>query len=112
MKKIVILITVLFSLLSTNTFAKDAITKATFIVSGNCDMCKSRIEKAAKVKGVSNATWNEESHVLTVAYAPSKISLDEIQQNIANAGYDTEKFKAEQDTYNKLPECCQYSRKK
>ncbi len=112
MKKIVTLITVLFSLLSTNTFAKDAITKTSFIVSGNCDMCKTRIEKAAKVKGVVNASWNEDSHVLAVAYAPSKISLDEIQQNIAKAGYNTEKFKAELDAYNKLPECCQYIDKK
>lgn len=101
-----------FLLFSVNVFAKDAITKTTFTVSGNCEMCKERIENAAKVKGVVKASWDEETHVLTVAYAPIKISLDEIQQNIANAGYDTEKFTAEKEAYNKLPQCCQYSGKK
>ena len=75
--------------------AKDAITKTSFKVSGNCDMCKERIEKAAKIEGVKNAT---------------KTTLDQIQQNIANAGYDTPMFKSTEENYKKLPQCCQYSK--
>ncbi len=33
----------------------------TFKVSGNCGMCKTKIEKAAKDAGASSATWNEET---------------------------------------------------
>ena len=42
----------MITLFSANTFARDILTKATFKVSGNCDMCKERIEKAAKINGV------------------------------------------------------------
>jgi len=31
----------------------------TIKVWGNCDMCKARIEKAAKVEGVTKANWDE-----------------------------------------------------
>lgn len=112
MKTILILSTFLLSLFTTNTFAKDSLTKASFIVYGNCGMCKSKIETAAKVKGVANVTWSEETHILTVAYAPAKITLDEIQQNIAKAGYDTDKFKANDKDYKNLHQCCQYDRVK
>lgn len=30
-------------------------------VSGNCESCKSRIEKAAKIEGVTKADWNEKT---------------------------------------------------
>lgn len=102
--------TLFFTLFSVNMYAKDVITKTSFKVSGNCDMCKTRIEKAAKIDGVKNAVWDEETHLLTVAFAPTKVSVDQIQQNIAKAGYDTEKFKAIETDYKKLPQCCQYER--
>jgi copper chaperone CopZ len=111
-KTVLILITFLFTVLSVNVFAKDATTKTSFKVNGNCDMCKKRIEKAAKISGVKNAEWNEETHILTVAYVPAKITADQIQQSIANAGYDTEKYKALEEDYKKLPQCCQYDREK
>lgn len=44
----------------------------TLQVSGNCDMCKARIEKAAKVEGVSKADWDQKSMVLTVTFDPAK----------------------------------------
>ena len=100
----------MITLLSANTNAKDVFTKTSFKVNGICDMCKSRIEKAAKTEGVKNAVWNEETHILTVAFLPTKVSVDKIQQNIAKAGYDTPKFKAIEIDYKKLPQCCQYER--
>lgn len=109
MKNILIAFTLLVTLFSTG-FAKDVITKTSFKVSGNCDMCKERIEKAAKIEGVKNAVWNQDTHLLTVAFAPEKVTLEKIQQSIANTGYDTEKFKAPESAYNNLPKCCQYEK--
>jgi mercuric ion binding protein len=80
----------------------------TIEVSGNCEMCKVRIEKAAKIDGVSKADWNEKSKVLTLVYNPSKVKSDDVQKRIAAVGHDTSKFKASDAAYNALPECCKY----
>lgn len=78
-------------------------------VSGNCDMCKERIETAAKsVAGVSLAAWNPETKMLQVKYDASKTNSDNIQKAIAKVGHDTEKYRAPNEAYKKLPECCLY----
>ena len=80
-----------------------------FKVSGKCDMCKDRIETAAKsVNGVMKADWNIEKQMLNIDFDPSKTNSDEIQKAIAKVGHDTEKYKAKDEVYNKLPECCLY----
>jgi hypothetical protein len=79
---------------------------------GNCSMCKAHIEKAAKADGVSKASWDKDSKLLTLVYEPSKVKSDDIQKKIAAAGYDTEKFKGDDKAYAKLDACCQYDRKK
>ncbi len=107
---ILIALTILWTFTSLTSFAKDDFTKTSFKVWGNCDMCKKRIEKAAKTDGVKSAVWNEESKLITISFAPAKISVDKIQQNIANSGYDTEKYKANDSAYHQLPQCCQYDR--
>lgn len=81
-------------------------------VSGNCNSCKTRIESAAKLTGVSKAKWNEDTKILTVVYDPSKVKSEDIQKKIALAGHDTEKYKAGNKAYNSLPPCCQYERRK
>jgi mercuric ion binding protein len=108
----------LVAILSINSFAqkldnsKTITTKTeTIKISGNCDLCKARIEKAAKIDGVSKADWNQEAKVLTLVYDPSKVKSDDVQKKIASVGYDTEKFKADDKAYNSLPGCCQYDRK-
>lgn len=110
-KRIFILLTFAFAIFSVTTFAKETLTKASFKVSGNCDECKKRIEKAAKHDGVKSAVWNEETKIITVSFHPAKTSVDRIQQNIAKVGYDTDKYKATEIDYKNLPQCCQYSRK-
>ncbi|NEW84564.1 MAG: efflux RND transporter periplasmic adaptor subunit, partial [Mariniphaga sp.] len=81
----------------------------TFGASGNCDMCKERIEKAAKsVNGVSEAVWDLTTKKIHVKYNGNQTSVETIEKAIANAGHDTEKFKAPDEVYNKLPECCLY----
>ena len=82
----------------------------TFKVLGNCDMCKARIEKAAKIEGVSKAEWNNDTRDLTMVYNPSEVKSDAILIRVAAAGHDTEKFKASDDVYKGLPECCKYER--
>lgn len=79
-------------------------------VQGNCGMCKAKIEKAAKVDGVSKAEWNQDTKKLTLVYDPSKVTTDAVQKKIAAAGYDTEKYKADEKTYNSLDACCKYKR--
>jgi len=83
--------------------------KSTFGVSGNCDLCKERIEKAAKsVAGVSSAVWDIKTKKILVEYNATGTNPDTIQKAIAKAGHDTEKFKATNEAYKLLPECCLY----
>lgn len=81
----------------------------TIKVSGNCEMCKDRIETAAKsVTGVSSADWSTETKMLHVQFDGAKTNLDAIQKVIAKAGHDTDKHKATDAAYKALPECCLY----
>ncbi|MDO9184777.1 MAG: heavy-metal-associated domain-containing protein [Bacteroidia bacterium] len=90
----------------------NGITTSTFKVWGNCGMCKETIEGSVEVEGVSEADWNTETKMIKVSYDTIKISLDQIQKNIAAVGYDNEKYKGDVGAYNNLPECCQYIRRK
>lgn len=78
---------------------------------GNCGMCEKTIESAAKSAGASDADWNTETKVLTVAYKGKKTDLSKIEQAIAAAGYDTQNVTASDVAYQKLHSCCQYDRK-
>ena len=80
-------------------------------VYGECGMCKSRIEKALKHEGITTAAWDDETKILVVTYDPIKITNDDIQKRVAAVGHDTEKFKADDKVYKKLPGCCLYDRK-
>jgi periplasmic mercuric ion binding protein len=79
-------------------------------VLGSCDMCKTRIENAMKVTGITEAVWNEKTHMLKVTYNPSVITNDDIQKKAAAVGHDTEKYRADDKVYDKLPACCHYER--
>ena len=92
-----------------NMKAETAATKTeTIKVSGNCETCKARIEKTAKVDGVSKAEWSEKTKLLTLVYNPSKVKSDDIQKKLAAVGHDTPKYKATDKVYNALPGCCKY----
>ena len=89
--------------------SKMAMTKTeTIKVSGNCESCKARIEKTAKVEGVTKAVWSVKTKMLTLAYNPSKVKSDDIQKSLAAVGHDTPKYKATDKAYNALPGCCKY----
>ena len=82
----------------------------TIKVSGECGMCKKKIEKAAKDAGASYAVWNTQTKVLTVRYNSLSTNSAKIQRKIAGVGYDTPEIKATDQAYHKLDACCQYER--
>jgi copper chaperone CopZ len=84
------------------------IKKESFKVSGNCEMCKNRIESSLKVDGIEAAQWNPDTKVMKVKYDADKITIEKIHQLISAAGYDTDKEKANESAYTSLPKCCQY----
>lgn len=82
----------------------------TVTVYGNCGMCKKTIEKAANEKGIVKADWNIDTDQLTVTFDQTKTNTEAILKKVAYAGYDSDSFRAPDETYKKLPECCQYDR--
>lgn len=101
------------SFAQTSTASKVTSTKTDALkVSGNCEMCKARIEKAAKIDGVSNAAWDAKSKILSVTYNPAKTNMDMIAKNVATVGHDNSKVKADDKAYNALDGCCKYDRMK
>lgn len=117
MKKIkLFLVFAILSATITLTYAQTGTTKPatkteTFKVYGKCEMCKSRIEKTLKTDGVTSADWVIKTNILTVSFDPAKTSADLLGKKLASVGHDTEKFKAPDDVYSKLPGCCHYTRK-
>ena len=109
MKQIRLLLMSAFTLFSLATFAQSKTDS--FKVYGNCNMCKNRIEKAAKLEGVTSAAWNVDTKIMTVTYDNAKVTNEDIQKKIAAVGHDTEKQTAKDDVYKKLPGCCLYDRK-
>jgi mercuric ion binding protein len=92
---------------------KDTIIKDSFSVSGKCMMCKEKIENTAKnIEGVKSAKWNINKQSLKVKFYSKSITLEEIQQEIADIGYDTEMYQATKEAYDALHYCCKYERKK
>src|SRR6187402_3241827 len=77
---------------------KDSIVS--FRVNGACEMCKERIEKTLKVRGVRSAEWNVDSKMLTLVYSPTIVSLLKVHKIIAGVGHDTEFEKAKDAIYN------------
>lgn len=103
------LITLFFISMYAVSFAQQERT-ITFEVAGNCAICKQRIEKAAKINGVSQAIWNTRDGLATVVFNPDITSDRNIKQAIADAGHDTDEVRAEQEVYETLHECCLYDR--
>ncbi|MCL7988981.1 DUF3347 domain-containing protein [Sphingobacterium sp. lm-10] len=94
-----------------NSFAQIKNLKTEIVkVNGNCEMCKETIEKAGNIKNVSNVVWNGQENKATLSYDTEKTSSDDILKQIALAGYDNAKFRAPDEVYASLHECCQYDR--
>ena len=110
MKKSLPLVWLILLLVSSREMQAQTSTVITITlkVSGNCDMCKERIETAAKGKGVKQASWDTETKLLTLTYDTLQTRIEKVHARIAEAGHDTDLKKAKNDTYKALPECCLY----
>jgi hypothetical protein len=108
MKKLISLIIVLLFVSLHIQAQESKVVEAEFKVEGVCGMCKTRIEKAVKIKEVKFAKWDKTTKILKVAYITPKITVDSLMQRIAAIGHDTDKFKADDAVYAKLPKCCLY----
>lgn len=111
MKTLSLVAAILFSMFSINTSTAQSTNSETIKVWGNCGMCKTTIEKAAKKAGAKTADWNEDSKELKVSYSVKKTSSAKIQEAIAKSGYDTQDFTAVKSAYDNLHGCCKYERK-
>ena len=112
MKKLC-LIFLLFASLSFSQSPGYKNKKATFIVKGVCEMCKNRIDVGTvRIKGVKYANWDLTSNNLSIIFNSNKIDLDSIQKRIAAFGHDSGIYKASEEVYNSLPECCFYKANK
>lgn len=111
MKSIKLFSILLFSIFSFKfSYAQTSKTE-TITVNGNCGTCKKHIEKSALTAGATTANWDKKTKFLNISYDPAVSNLTKIQTAIAEAGYDTQDFKASDGAYGKLDECCQYDRK-
>ena len=109
MKTKILSLVSMFLLVTATVFAVNKNEKVE--VNGNCGMCKTRIEKAAKsVDGVSKAEWNKETKVLELTFDDAKTNLQKVETAIAKVGHDTPLVKASDVAYNSLPGCCKYDR--
>jgi len=72
-------------------------------------MCKERIETTAIKAGASAARYSIDSQTLTLE-TNNNVSPKNILKKIAEAGHDNEKFRATDDSYKNLPDCCHYER--
>lgn len=113
MKNIIIVMLLAFVGFSTQAQEKkNKNAKVEFHVSGNCEMCKKRVEKTAlSVSGVKTADWHMDCGTLYLIVNEEKTDVSTIQKAIAKAGHDTDEAKATQADYDNLHTCCQYDRK-
>ncbi|WP_293907469.1 DUF3347 domain-containing protein [Sphingobacterium sp. UBA5670] len=93
----------------TNHAQDNNTTNSNVKIAGNCGMCKKTIENAG-TSAYAKVDWNEDNQTATISYDTEKTSLDAVLKNIAEAGYDNEKYLASEEAYAKLHACCQYER--
>lgn len=109
LKKIMVAVVVLLATISVNAQVKNKKTETVKIL-GNCEMCKKNIEKAGNLNKVAVVNWDVNSKMAKLTYDSSKTSSEDILKRIAMAGYENEKFPADDKQYNSLHACCQYDR--
>jgi len=104
MKKLTVL-----SLLIASNFVFAQQKETTFWVNGVCGMCEKRIESALmNSPGVKFADWDKETLLVKVAYNSKKITEQKLHEILAGVGHDTQKVRAIDGDYSKLPGCCKY----
>jgi copper chaperone CopZ len=89
---------------------KNSTSKETTTIQTNaeCGQCKEKIEgKLNYTKGIIFAELDVPSKELTVKYKTNKITLEEIRVLVSEIGYDADEVKANPESQENLPKCCQ-----
>ena len=83
-----------------------------FYATGNCYLCKVRIEEAcSEVPGYIDANWDYSNDVTTVTYDDAVADPHTFMTAIADVGHDTEWYRAPDEAYAELQgTCCEYNR--
>lgn len=107
MKRVVLVL--MLGFFATTGFAQEKNKKLTMEVDGKCDMCKTRIEKAALgVKGVKYAMWDIPSHQLSLIIDERKTDPMKVKTALVAVGHDTKELKATEEAYDGIHPCCKY----
>ncbi|OQX99926.1 MAG: hypothetical protein B6I24_01370 [Bacteroidetes bacterium 4572_128] len=117
MRAIKILGIILFSILFTqNSFSQKKekkILEAEIKTTAICGMCKDRIEKIlAYEKGIKSSEVDYKTGIVKVKYKSHKTDINKIREAIANAGYNADDVKKNEEAYKKLPDCCKKEKEK
>jgi mercuric ion binding protein len=108
MKKIAFLFLLAAGLsLQASAQQKKPITVKIQTPTATCAECKARIEEYLKVEeGVTKVLVYPTSKYTSVTYLADRTNLDNIKTAIANAGYDADDVKANEESYKMLPKTC------
>ena len=69
--------------------------------------CVEKIEEAAQnIEGVIQTNWDSKKGELEIIYEEDKISLQEIEEAISEAGFNTPNFKAPEEVSARIPREC------
>ncbi len=79
-------------------------------VNGNCGMCKKTIESNGSEGKISKVSWDSKQKQAEITFDTTKTSEAAVLKKIAQAGYDNAQFRAPDDVYANLHECCRYDR--
>ena len=78
-----------------------------------CGSCVTTVTNALKkVDGVKTAKVDLKKKTATVTYASTKVTVDKLENAIAQAGYDANNVKRNPEAYEKLDACCKVAAKK
>jgi periplasmic mercuric ion binding protein len=101
----------LFFILASSTLYAQKTPKFQTVViltSAECGDCKERIEGYFNyTKGVKFAELDVPTKKLTIKFATSKFTLQQIKEKVSQLGYDADELKANPEAQKKLPLCCQ-----
>jgi copper chaperone CopZ len=109
MKKLLLLVVAVAGLASLGfgQVKKGIQTVAIQTPSVQCESCKKRIEEFMKREdGVQKVNVDFKKKVTKVTFVAERTNVENIKTAIANAGYDADDVKADDEAYKKLPKCC------
>ncbi|MDP5168601.1 MAG: heavy-metal-associated domain-containing protein [Bacteroidia bacterium] len=81
--------------------------EASFFVQGSCQACAALIEEAVEeVSGADYIAWDTLTSQVIVEFRGEWNLLDTIQASVANAGFETQFYPANEAARGNLPACC------